>query len=244
MGHVIALEGAHNVGKTTLARQIKEVADESEWWGFVSNIHHSRGDSTIEKLAADRRMIEDAPSDSLFIFDRTYLSELVHAPVKGRASTIPFDPLYWEQCMGMWMDRRGLRLYLMDGPLHSDKIPATQMYEALVAGTGWAQVEPRAFRGLTLARDLLAALWGIRQRNETMGIPPDVTPTNRIENHDKNYLGDEIEVVAGLERGLFELRLQDEHPNRVQLAAAHYRRLTSERSKLDSKLLRPFGLSQ
>lgn len=244
MGHILALEGAHNAGKTTLARQVKEIADDSGHWSFVSNIHHSRGDSTPDKLDADRRMVEDAPSDHLFIFDRTYLSELAHAPVNGRASTIPFDPLYWEQYMGAWMDRRGLRLYLMDGPLHSDKAPATQMYEALVSGTAWAQVFPRKHQGLKLARDIQAALMGIRHRNETMGIPPDCTPVNSIANHDKNHLSPAIEEIAGMERTLFELRFQEDLPNRGEIAASQYRRLAEKRRRLDSNLLRPFGLSQ
>ncbi len=244
MGHIIALEGAHNAGKTTLAQQLKEVAGHSGQWNFVSNIHHSRGDSTVEKLADDRLMVENAPSDHLFIFDRTYLSELAHAPVNGRASTIPYDPLYWDEYMGQWMDRRGLRLYLMDGPLRSDSAPVTQMYEALVASTGWAQVQPRKHKGLRLAQDVHAALLGIRRRNELMGVPTDTLPSNNLPSRDKNHLSPQIEELAGLERALFELRLSPDMPNATEVAAAQYSRLVERRRRLDSELLRYFGLSQ
>ena len=156
MGYVIALEGAHRAGKSTLAGQIEKAASASGDWKKVVNIHHTRGDSTPDKLDADMKMVEDASGDTLYIFDRTYLSELVYAPIDGRRSTIPFNPLYWEEHMGKWIDRRGLRLYLMAEPLFTSSLPVVQMYERMTAYTRWIRVEPRRHIADELAKDLLA----------------------------------------------------------------------------------------
>ena len=241
MGHVIALEGTHGSGKSTLAKRIKEVADESGEWGWVLNIHHSRGDSTPEKLDADMRMIEDAPSDTLYIFDRTFLSELVYAPIDGRRSTIEYDPLYWEQYMGGWMDQRGLRLYLTAEPLGSNNLPIVQMYERLTSHTRWVKVEPRKFSDDTLANDVLKAVMNLRRRNEGIGVPPTPEVTQRLsDRRDKNYLCG-IEAVAGLERGLYELRnAEGRAENLAAIAHIHYQELQRVRADLDRTLLKPF----
>ena len=172
MGYLIALEGAHGAGKSALAGQIETVASASGDWKKVVNIHHTRGDSTLEKLDADMKMVEDAPGDTLYIFDRTYLSELVYAPTDGRRSTIPYNPLYWEERLGKWIDRRGLRLYLMAEPLFTNSLPVVQMYERLTTHTRWVRVEPRKYAGEELAMNLLLAVTGLRLRNEAYDSPP------------------------------------------------------------------------
>ena len=123
MAYVIVLEGQHKSGKSTLAGQLERLAATSGDWNSVVSIHHTRGDSTPEKLDGDRRMVADAPDDTLYIFDRHYLSELVYAPVDGRGTTLPYNPLYWEQYMGGWIDQRGVRLYLTGEPLHTNEHP-------------------------------------------------------------------------------------------------------------------------
>ena len=241
MAYVIVLEGRHKSGKTTLAQQIEHLANKSGEWQSVVNIHHTRGDSTPEKLDADRNMIEDSPSDKLYIFDRHYLSELVYAPIVGRTTTIRYDPLYWEQYMGKWIDQRGMRLYLMGEPIHTDESPITQMYERLTARTGWMSVEPREFIGDALAKDVLQLVYNRRQQNETWGFAQEPDVTAKIDDRrDDNYLCS-IETVAGLERGLYALRKADGTPeSKADAAATHYREIESARAELDETLLAPF----
>ena len=38
--------------------------------------------------------LPDAPDDTLYIFDRHYLSELVYAPIDSRGATLPYNPFY------------------------------------------------------------------------------------------------------------------------------------------------------
>ena len=203
MGYVIALEGTHRAGKSTLAGQIEKAASASCDWKKAVNIHHTRGDSTPDKLDADMKMVEDAPGDTLYIFDRTYLSELVYAPIDGRRSTIPYDPLYWEEHMGKWIDKRGIRLYLMSEPVFTNSLPVVQMYERLTAYTRWTKAEPRKRVGDELAKNLLAEVMNLRMRNETCGSPTPLEVTRQAQ--DDNYLRS-IEAAASLERGLYELR--------------------------------------
>ena len=241
MAYLIVLEGQHKSGKSTLATQLQEVASKSGDWQQVVNTHHTRGDSTPEKLADDKRMVADAPDDTLYIFDRHYLSELVYAPVDGRGTTIHFNPLYWEQYMGRWIDQRGVRLYLMGEPLHTSEIPVIQMYERLTARTGWMRVEPREFIGDTLAKDVLAAVRNKRLQNETWGFPsePEVTATY-MPSPDDNYL-QTIEAAAGLERSLHELRNTDGDPAALrEIARIHYQELVRVRAELDEQLMAPF----
>ena len=176
MAYLVVLEGQHKSGKSTLATQLQEVASKSGDWQQVVNTHHTRGDSTPEKLAEDRGMVADAPDDTLYIFDRHYLSELVYAPVEGRGTTIHFNPSTGA-VQGRWIDQRGVRLYLMGEPLHTSESPVIPMYERLTARTGWMRVEPREFIGDTLAKDVLAAVRNKRLQNETWGFPrePEVT---------------------------------------------------------------------
>lgn len=241
MGYVIVLEGRHKSGKTTLARQIEALAVKSKDWSDVVSVHHTRGDSTPEKLETDKRMIEDAPSDRLYIFDRHYLSELVYAPIDGRATTIRYDPLYWEQYLGLWLDLRGIRLYLLGEPAHTDESAITQMYERLTIRTNWHRVEPRRFIGTQLANEVLQVVLNKRLQNETWGIPRSPVVTAQVEDRrDDNYLGT-IETVAGLERGLHALRNADGTPeSKDEAAATHYREIESARAELDELLLAPF----
>lgn len=241
MAYVVVLEGRHKAGKSTLAQQIEDIARESDEWASVENIHHTRGDSTPEKLEQDKRMIADAPSDKLFIFDRHYLSELVYAPIDGRTSTIPYDPLHWEQRVGLWIDQRGVRLYLMGEPLHNDECAITQMYERLTTRTGWVRVEPREYNGYELARDVLLAIANKRLRNETLGYPADPPVTAEVtDRRDDNYLR-QIEAVAGIERGLYALRKVEGIPDNLHaIAHIHYQELQRVRTDLDRTLLKPF----
>ena len=62
MAYVIVLEGQHKSGKSTLAAQLERLAATSGDWRSVVAIHHTRGDSTPEKLDGDRRMVADAPT--------------------------------------------------------------------------------------------------------------------------------------------------------------------------------------
>lgn len=241
MAYVIVLEGQHKSGKSTLAVQLESVAETSGEWRSVVSVHHTRGDSTPEKLRRDRKMIEEAPSDTLYIFDRHYLSELVYAPVDGRGATIPYNPLYWEQYMGRWIDQRGVRLYLMGEALHTNENPVIQMYERLTARTGWMRVEPREFDGDTLAKDVLAAVRNRRLQNETWGFgcEPEVTATC-MPSPDDNYL-QSIEAAAGLERSLHELRDAEGDPAALWLIAqTHYQELERVRAELDELLMKPF----
>ena len=241
MAYVIVLEGRHQSGKTTLALQIEELATNSENWSGVVNVHHTRGDSTPEKLKADKRMIEDAPSSWLYIFDRHYLSELVYAPIDGRTTTIRYDPLYWEQYMGKWIDQRGVRLYLMSEPKQTDESAITQMYERLTTRTGWVAVEPREYPCNDLAKDVLQVVFNRRLQNETLDFPAEPEITAQVEDRrDKNYLHS-IEAVAGLERGLHELRNAEGTPENIAaIAAVHYQELMRVRAELDETLLAPF----
>ncbi len=242
MGHIIALEGTHGSGKSTLAGQIKKVALASGEWKEVQSIHHSRGDSTPDRLDADMKMVEDAPEDTLYVFDRTYLSELVYAPIDGRRSTISYDPLYWEEYMGKWIDRRGLRFYLMAEPLFTSSNPIVQMYERLTACTRWVRVEPRKYIGDELAKDLLLAVMNLRLRNRTRDFPQLLEVTQPVQDRkDDSYLRN-IEAVAGLERGLYELRnteglLED----LAVFAVTQYREVRKVRDELDALLLSPFA---
>ena len=241
MAYVIVLEGQHKSGKSTLAGQLERLAATSGDWQSVVSVHHTRGDSTPEKLAADKKMVEDAPSDTLYIFDRHYLSELVYAPVDGRGTTIPFNPLYWEQYMGKWIDQRGARLYLMGDPLYTNESPVIQMYERLTARTGWMRVEPREFVGDTLAKDVLAAIQNKRLQNETWGFPsePEVT-AKYMPSPDDNYL-QSVEAAAGLERSLYELRNSDGYPAALrEIARIQYKELVRVRAELDKQLMKPF----
>ena len=241
MGYIIALEGTHGSGKSTLAGQIERVASVSGDWKKVVNIHHTRGDSTPNKLDADMQMVEDTPDETLYIFDRTYLSELVYAPIDGRRSTISFDPLYWEEYMGKWIDRRGFRLYLMAEPVFTNSLPAVQMYERLTAYTRWVKVEPRRYTGDELAKNLLLAVMSRRSRNETCGFPPPLEVTQQAQDRkDDNYLWS-IEAVAGLERGLYELRnTEGLLENLAVVAVTQYKEVRKVRDELDALLLSPF----
>lgn len=240
MGHIIALEGAHGAGKSTLAGQIEKVASASGAWKKVMNVHHSRGDSTPDKLDADMKMIEDASDNTLYIFDRTYLSELVYAPIEGRRSTIPYNPRYWEECMGKRIDRRGLRLYLMAEPLFTNHLPVVQMYERLTTHTRWIRVEPRKHGGNKLAKDLLREVTSLRLRNETCDYPPpEVTQRTRDRKYG-NYPWS-IEALAGLERGLYELRNTEGLLENLAVAAVtQYKEVRKARDGLDALLPSPF----
>ena len=241
MGYVIALEGTHGAGKSTLAGQIELVASASGDWKKVVNIHHARGDSTPDKLDADMKMVEDAPGDTLYIFDRTYLSELVHAPIEGRRSTIPYDPIYWEEYMGKWIDRRGLRLYLMAEPVFTSSLPVVQMYERMTAYTRWARVEPRKYIGDELAKNLLLAVISLRSRNETCDLPPPPEVTRQVEDTKGDNYPWSIEAVAGLERGLYELRnTEGLLENLAVMAVTQYKEVRKVRDELDALLLSPF----
>ena len=243
MAYVIVLEGQHKSGKSTLAGQIEDLAATSGDWESVVKVHHTRGDSTPEKLDEDKRMVADSPEDTLYIFDRHYLSELVYAPVDGRGTTLPFNPLYWEQHIGKWIDQRGVRLYLMGEPLYTNENPVIQMYERLTARTGWMRVEPRKFLGDLLAKDVLAAVRNKRLQNETWGFPrePDVTATH-MPSPDENYL-QSIEAAAGLERSLYELRDIDGDPAALrEIARIQYQELVRVRAELDDLLMRPFEM--
>ena len=240
MGYIIVLEGRHQSGKSTLAAQIEKVAKESDEWDEVVNIHHTRGDSTPEKLEADKKMIEDAPARRLYVFDRHYLSELVYAPIDGRTTTIGYNPLYWEQHVGQWVDQRGLRLYLTGEPLYTNESPVNQMYERLTARTNWQRVEPREFKGYQLARDVLLAVQAKRMQNETWGYPaePIVTATNG-HRYDTNYLYC-VEEIAGFERELYALRKsQDSEDDRELQVAMMYSEIRKKRAELDRILLAP-----
>ena len=241
MAYVVVLEGQHKSGKSTLAAQLERIATTSGDWTSVVSIHHTRGDSTPEKLVEDRKMVADAPDDTLYIFDRHYLSELVYAPVDGRGTTLPYNPLYWEQYMGKWIDQRGVRLYLMGEPLHINEHPVIQMYERLTARTGWMRVEPREFLGDALAKDVLAALSNKRLQNDTWGFPcqPEVTATHKL-SPDNNYL-QSVEAAAGLERSLHELLYADGDPAELrEIARVHYQELLRVRAELDEMLMKPF----
>ena len=241
MAYVVVLEGQHKSGKSTLAAQLERIATTSGDWNSVVSIHHTRGDSTPEKLDADRKMVADAPDDTLYIFDRHYLSELVYGPVDGRGTTLPYNPLFWEQYMGKWIDQRGVRLYLMGEPLHTNEHPVIQMYERLTMRTGWMRVEPREFLGDSLAKDVLAALSNKRLQNDTWGFPcqPEVTATHKL-SPDDNYL-QSVEAAAGLERSLHELRYADGDPAVLrEIAHVHYQELLRVRAELDEMLMKPF----
>lgn len=245
MAYIIVLEGQHKSGKSTLARQLEELASRSPDWRTVIRIHHTRGDSTREKLAADKNMIEDAPGDTLYIFDRHYLSELVYAPVDGRASTIPYDPLYWEQYLGKWTDQRGVRLYLMGEPIHSNNNPVAQMYERLTAQTNWQRVQPREFIGTQLAKDVLQAVTNRRLQNETWGFAqePKITAEGK-PRQDDNHL-QSIETASGLERNLYSLRNADGDPQTLhESAIRNYRELMMVRAEMDNTLLKPFRIAE
>ena len=241
MGYIIALEGTHGSGKSTLAKQIQSVASASGDWKKVVNIHHSRGDSTPDKLDADMRMVKESPGDTLHIFDRTYLSELVYAPIDGRRSTIAYDPLYWEQYLGHWIDQRGLRFYLMTEPLFESNMPIVQMYERLTSYTRWVRMEPRKFSGDELAKELVLAVMNLRLQNETWGFPPPPEVTRQVQDRrDDNYIWS-IEALAGLERGLHELRNAEGLPENLGvIAATHYQEIQRVREELDALLLCPF----
>lgn len=240
MGYVIALEGTHGSGKSTLAGQIENAASESDDWKNVVNIHHTRGDSTPDKLDADMKMVEDASGDTLYIFDRTYLSELVYAPIDGRRSAIPYDPLYWEECMGKWIDGRGLRLYLIAEPVFTNSLPVVQMYERLTAYTRLTRVEPRRHVGDELAKDLLLEVMGLRLRNETCGLPAPLEVTRQAQDSKGANYPWNIEAVAGLERGLYELRnTEGLLGNLAAVTVAQYKEVRKARDELDALLLGP-----
>ena len=240
MGHVIALEGANGSGKSTLAGQIEKVASASGDWKRVVNIHHTRGDSTPDKLDSDMKMVEDAPGDTLYIFDRTYLSELVYAPIDGRRSTIPYNPLYWEERLGKWIDRRGLRLYLMAEPLFMNSLPVVQMYERLTTHTRWIRVEPRRYAGDELAKKLLLAVTGLRLRNGACDSPPPEVAQRARDRKNDNYPWS-VEALAGLERGLYELRNTEGLLENLAVAAVtQYKEIRKARDGLDALLPSPF----
>ncbi len=241
MGYVIALEGTHGAGKSTLAQQIENVASASEDWKKVVNIHHTGGDSTPDKLDADMKMVEDASDDTLYIFDRTYLSELVYAPIDGRRSTIPYNPLYWEEYMGKWFDRRGIRLYLTAGPVFTNSLPIVQMYERMTAFTRWVRVEPRNHVGDELAKNLLLEVRSLRLRNETCGFPPPPEFTQQAQDRKYDNYPWDIEAVAGLERGLYELRnTEGLLENLAVVAVTQYKEVRKARDELDALLPGPF----
>ena len=241
MGYVIALEGTHGAGKSTLARQIERVASASKDWKKVVNIHHTRGDSTPDKLDADMKMVEDAPGDTLYVFDRTYLSELVSAPIEGRRSTIPYNPLYWEEYMGKWFDKRGLRHYLMAEPVFTNSLPVVQMYERMTAYTRWIKVEPRRHIGDELAKDLLLEVMSRRLRNETCGFPPTPEIARQGQDRKDDNSPWNIEAVAGLERGLYELRnTEGLLENLAVVAVTQCKEVRKARDELDALLLGSF----
>ena len=241
MGFIIALEGAHGAGKSTLAGQIKKVACASGNWREVFIIHHTRGDSTQDKLNADMKMVEDASDNTLYIFDRTYLSELVYAPIDGRRSTIPYNPLYWEEHMGKWIDRIGLRLYLMAEPLFTNSLPVVQMYERLTAHTRWVRVEPRKYAGEELAKKLLLAVTGLRLRNEAYDSPPPPEVTQQAQGRKYGNYPWSIEAQAGLERGLYELRNTEGLLENLAVATVtQYKEIRKARDGLDALLPSPF----
>ena len=90
---LIVLEGMRGTGKTTLGQALQK--------HFTRKIpavytHHDRGCSTDSLINSEIEMVNANPN-TLFIFDRWYLSELAYSKLEGRNSTLTRDRRLWAE---------------------------------------------------------------------------------------------------------------------------------------------------
>ena len=82
----VYLEGAHGVGKTTMASEIAALAIKDGWRTLT--IHNGVGESFLKLLEAKRDYVLNHHEDMFIIFDRWFVSEFVYASAENRPSTL------------------------------------------------------------------------------------------------------------------------------------------------------------
>ena len=143
---LIVVEGPNKVGKTRLAKMIA-----ASWENNVQYIHHPKVANTPEVVWKELLEVHNNP-DTLFIYDRWWLSDLVYAPHDNTESKFPLNAFYMEEAFGGLADAVGLRLLLLGSPEElltrrgddDDKLDVRHelmMYQ-LLASPKWRRVTP------------------------------------------------------------------------------------------------------
>ena len=104
---LIVIEGPEKAGKTTLAHNITMYAEHKGY--KVVNVHNTS--SYVETLDADLKLVACEP-ETIFIFDRWYLSELVYS--HDRSSTLPGVFLNPTLAHTRWGKSINTRILLLD----------------------------------------------------------------------------------------------------------------------------------
>ena len=128
---LLILEGADGTGKTATSQHILDRADEL---GFAIHYKHNTESYTDYILRDLMRVINDP--DSLYIWDRSYLSEDVYAVAEGRKPTISIAQM--DAFISPLIDRVGIRVMLPPGAntKYSRKVRADKHLNRLAEKAG------------------------------------------------------------------------------------------------------------
>lgn len=147
---LVVIEGPHKSGKTTMARALQDWLTSNTDFN-VDYRHHGLGDSTEDAINRDIADIVTCRSNTVFIFDRWYLSEYVYSALEQRASTMTakfrefdqfVDAVTGSFAIKLVLDTRAdvlkMRYKVSDAP--RDTISERQAYMLRVMNTNWRVV--------------------------------------------------------------------------------------------------------
>ena len=117
---LLIVEGPEKVGK---GRFIKLLQKRYQGWALsnplwepgIRYIHHTKGESNHTQVMRDFEYVRKYPN-TLFVYDRWWLSELVYRPLDLETPTIRLNAFDLEARYGGLADYYGTRVLLLDDP--------------------------------------------------------------------------------------------------------------------------------
>lgn len=165
---LVIFDGPEGSGKTSTIEKLMKA-----WDGPSERIHHVHGDSNPDRIEADFRMVERAPS-VLWVYDRWWPSELVYRPHDLQPNTVPLNPWMLDCLYGERASKSGF-LFLMTASTHwlerhrgEDSIDIDPAHEMLMydmlCSPRWERVECMGF-------DYASIIWRLKQLQPTLRRP-------------------------------------------------------------------------